>query len=116
MKRKTNECVGCPSDMGCLHNACPYMGVTTFICDSCGREVNKLYSYGPDSYELCENCIEDALNDMYTNLENDEEKRFILGDNQDTGNENDELDDIFANLSLGDKLELFDVKEVPRDG
>lgn len=53
-----NECVGCPSDMGCIGNSCPYVNVLRFYCDECGDEAT-LYWW--DDEQLCIDCIEQRL-------------------------------------------------------
>lgn len=58
MKETSNECVGCPKEIGCLGSACPNRKVTRFYCDECGEET-QLYYY--DGQELCINCIEKQL-------------------------------------------------------
>ena len=52
---QTNECVGCPLDMGCLYYTCPYKNTYRFKCDYCGEEDVKLYKY--DGYQICEECL-----------------------------------------------------------
>lgn len=53
MKRISNECVGCPPEMGCIGSCCPHRNVTRYYCDECGAE-GKLYDvYGE---ELCADC------------------------------------------------------------
>ena len=54
MKQVENECVGCPSEMGCLGSSCKYSNVTRYYCDKCGEE-STLYHY--DNYEICEQCL-----------------------------------------------------------
>ena len=54
MVRIENECVGCPPDMGCLGNLCPYRNVTRYYCDECDSE-ETLYEF--DGKELCIDCI-----------------------------------------------------------
>lgn len=53
-----NECVGCPGDMDCAYEACPYYKVIRYYCDSCGDEAD-LWLF--DGYELCADCILDQL-------------------------------------------------------
>ncbi len=53
-----NECVGCPPDIGCIGNSCPYLNVPRFYCDECGYE-EKLYWF--DDEQLCMDCIEKRL-------------------------------------------------------
>ena len=58
MKQIENECVGCPSEIGCLGNSCRYMNVVRYYCDKCGDETD-LYHF--EGQELCINCIEKLL-------------------------------------------------------
>ena len=58
MKKVSNECVGCPPEMGCLGGTCPNRNVTRYYCDKCGEE-EQLYEY--DGKELCLDCIEKEL-------------------------------------------------------
>ena len=50
-----DECVGCPTEMGCMGSACPYRNVPHLYCDKCEDDVEKLYKY--DGEELCEECL-----------------------------------------------------------
>ena len=45
--RCEDECVGCPPEMGCLGDRCPYMNVTHFSCDECNEDFDsdELYDY-----------------------------------------------------------------------
>ena len=49
-----NECVGCPPNMGCLGEGCPYRHVVRTHCDKCGFE-ETLYEWDGD--QLCLDCI-----------------------------------------------------------
>ena len=53
-----NDCVGCPPELGCLGDICPYINVKHYYCDDCGQE-EQLYYY--DGEELCIYCIEKRL-------------------------------------------------------
>lgn len=53
-----NECVGCPPEIGCLGDSCPYKNVKRFYCDDC-KEEEPLYEY--EGQELCLECIEKRL-------------------------------------------------------
>lgn len=55
MIRYEDQCVGCPPEMGCLGNNCPYSHVPVYYCDECNNEVEELYEYEGD--ELCEDCL-----------------------------------------------------------
>ena len=50
-----DECVGCPTEMGCMVSACPYRDVPYLYCDKCEGEVEKLYKY--EGQEICEECL-----------------------------------------------------------
>ena len=50
-----DECVGCPTELGCMGSACPYKNVPHLYCDKCEDEVEKLYKYG--GQEICEDCL-----------------------------------------------------------
>ena len=53
-----DECVGCPAELGCIGNGCPYLNIPHYFCDECGDEED-LYFY--EDRELCLNCIEREL-------------------------------------------------------
>lgn len=58
-----DECVGCPTEMGCLGNSCPNRNVKRLYCDNCGDDVDKLYDV--EGSELCEDCaIQDYLDSL----------------------------------------------------
>jgi hypothetical protein len=59
MIRIENECVGCPLEIGCLGEACPYKNVVRYYCDECKDEYEHIYHY--DGQELCIDCIEKRL-------------------------------------------------------
>ena len=50
-----NECVGCPPEIGCLGDNCPYSHVKHLYCDECGDEVGTLYDL--DNSQYCEKCV-----------------------------------------------------------
>ena len=49
-----SECVGCPDNMGCIYELCPYYKVVRHYCDECGQEDDLYYWNG---CELCTTCI-----------------------------------------------------------
>lgn len=59
MIRFEDQCVGCPTEMGCLGSACPYMNVPVMICDKCKEEVYELFWY--DGEQLCQDCLLDQF-------------------------------------------------------
>ena len=50
-----NECVGCPTELGCLGSACSYRNVKHLYCDKCNCDADKLCKF--DDKELCEDCL-----------------------------------------------------------
>ena len=56
-----NECVGCPSDLGCMGSACPNRNVPHYDCDECGEELapGELYDY--EGEMLCSKCLLDKF-------------------------------------------------------
>jgi len=54
MKRIENDCVECPSEIGCMGEACPYKNAVHYYCDDCNEET-ELYVF--DELELCLDCI-----------------------------------------------------------
>lgn len=66
MRETTNECVGCPPEMGCLGDSCPNRNVTRLYCDECGDET-QLYYY--DGQELCIDCITELLKETLEKVE-----------------------------------------------
>lgn len=59
MIRIENECVGCPPEIGCIGENCPYLNVPRLYCDECGEMMDVLYHF--DWQELCLDCIEARL-------------------------------------------------------
>lgn len=55
MIRYENNCVCCPSEMGCLGSWCPHRNVEVHYCDECGDELDDIYNV--DGEELCEHCL-----------------------------------------------------------
>ena len=58
MERIENHCVGCPDEMGCLGDACPYMNVKVVYCDCCGYEIDGDV-YEVDGEDFCEDCLKE---------------------------------------------------------
>lgn len=54
-----SECIGCPKEIGCIYNVCPYYRVTRLYCDSCKDEVEDLWYF--DGEQLCKDCILNQL-------------------------------------------------------
>lgn len=58
MVKYENECVGCPPDIGCIGEYCPYLNVPRLYCDECENEDILYWWY---SQQLCLDCIEARL-------------------------------------------------------
>ena len=54
-----DECVGCPTEMGCMGSACPNRNVPHLYCDRCKEEVDDLYEW--DGKQVCIDCIVKSL-------------------------------------------------------
>lgn len=64
MIKHENQCVGCPTEMGCLGSSCPYMNVEVRCCEYCGDEAYCCI----DGEDLCEQCAEETLKECFDNL------------------------------------------------
>ncbi len=53
-----DECIGCPTEMGCLGDTCPNKNVPHLYCDNCSKEVDELRDYNDEQW--CEKCILDS--------------------------------------------------------
>lgn len=56
-----NECVGCPTEMGCMGKACPYNNVPHVHCDNCDCEADIFYAYEGEYF--CRDCYVDMMLD-----------------------------------------------------
>lgn len=65
MRKYENSCVGCPPEMGCLGNSCPYKNVPIDYCDSCGKEGA---AYRIDGEDYCEDCVRKYLQYAFDSL------------------------------------------------
>ena len=65
MKRTENECVGCPPDIGCIGDACPYRNVEHIYCDLCGEEAE----YIVDDEDLCEYCAKKRIFEVFNDFD-----------------------------------------------
>ena len=54
-----DECVGCPTEMGCMGSACPNRNVPHLYCDQCEQEVDDLYEW--DGKQVCTDRIVKSL-------------------------------------------------------
>lgn len=68
----TDNCVGCPPELGCRGTSCPNHPKTVprkaVVCDACGKEIDfaagkKLCRapYQKEPAYICENCLEERL-------------------------------------------------------
>lgn len=57
MRITTNDCVGCPTEMGCLGACCKYANVEHIYCDKCNCEIDGTIHYTDDGRELCSHCM-----------------------------------------------------------
>ena len=58
MVRIEDECVGCPPEMGCIGDACPYRSVPRWYCDSCKQETDPRELYRVSETEtICRDCL-----------------------------------------------------------
>ncbi len=65
MRKYKNNCVGCPSGMGCLGGNCPYVGVPVYYCDRCNC---KEAEYRIDGDDYCEGCVKAFLKEIFNEL------------------------------------------------
>lgn len=65
MRKYENQCVGCPTGMGCLGSSCPYRNVPKDYCDLCGKEGT---IYRIDRKDYCEDCAKEYFYEMFNNL------------------------------------------------
>ena len=54
-----NECVGCPSNMPCIYEACRHYKTVHYYCDKCDEEADDLFKWNEE--EWCLDCI---INDL----------------------------------------------------
>lgn len=64
MRKYENQCVGCPTEMGCIGEACPYINVPVDYCDQC----HNYAEYRIDGDDLCEECADKYLNEAFDDL------------------------------------------------
>ena len=72
-----DECVGCPTEMGCLGSNCKYSNVPHLICDECELETT-LYHF--NGRQLCIDCIIDELEEVTLEYAMEEEEDRYYGD------------------------------------
>lgn len=54
-----NQCVGCPTELGCLGDSCPNRGIRCLVCDECDCAADILYVV--DGQEVCEDCLKNMF-------------------------------------------------------
>lgn len=77
MIKYENQCVGCPTEMGCIGSACKYMDVPVFYCDECKSDVDKLYEF--NGYEYCDCCLAEIAVQDFNDMSNEEKIQCVLG-------------------------------------
>lgn len=50
-----NECIDCPSELGCFGISCTKRNVLHMTCDKCKEEVDELYE--TENGQLCADCV-----------------------------------------------------------
>ncbi len=65
MVKIEDHCVGCPREIGCLGQLCPYQNVEVHYCDICGDESPE---YMVEDKEYCESCAEDYVDGYFKGL------------------------------------------------
>ena len=58
MRIREDQCVGCPSEMGCMGRACRYKNVEVIYCDWCGAEIYPDDVHEVDGEDLCDDCFD----------------------------------------------------------
>lgn len=76
MIKYENECVGCPTEMGCIGSACRYMNVPHYYCDECGYEADELYEYYGD--ELCLYCLDKIAEEDFKEMSKEDRVELVL--------------------------------------
>ncbi len=51
-----DECVCCPTEMGCLGSSCPYRNTKHFICDWCDEEYEPSDLRYYENQYICKEC------------------------------------------------------------
>lgn len=100
MIRYVSKCVGCPPEMGCIYESCPYYKVPIHDCDKCGGE--DCAKYIIDNLELCEKCAEEWFEDYYSNL--DKTTKIKCEEYSD-----EFFDKSFGELNISEKAEAVDI-------
>mgnify|MGYP007083040338 CR=1 FL=1 len=65
MREYENQCVGCPTEIGCLGSSCPYINVPVYYCDWCESEGAE---YRIDGMDYCETCVKKYLQEIFDDL------------------------------------------------
>ena len=64
MIRVENNCVGCPTEMGCLGSSCPYQNEEIIACNACGSYAE----YNIDGKDYCIDCAMKYAMDVFKEL------------------------------------------------
>lgn len=100
MLKYEDNCVGCPTEMGCLGKSCPYMNVPVRYCDVCGDYAK--YNLDNES-DICANCARKMLQKIFVGISiSRKEKLFDVTPNE-------LYQELFDDLTLREKAELLDI-------
>lgn len=78
MKKVEDRCVDC--GLPCLGDTCPYRNVTVHYCDLCGSEGAE---YKAGNLELCEDCAEMRVQELFNELTLPEKAKAVELDLED---------------------------------
>lgn len=56
-----DNCVGCPTEIGCVGSVCPFSNASVLTCDECGKETDELYEVDFDNDQRCLDCLLDVV-------------------------------------------------------
>lgn len=71
-----DECVGCPPEMGCLGNSCPYMNVEYRVCDTCSSDAE----YKINGEDYCYDHAKGYIESIFHSLSLKEKSEAALGE------------------------------------
>lgn len=86
-----DECVGCPPEMGCLGNSCPYMNVERRVCNTCRSDAE----YEIDGEDYCYDHAKGYIESIFHSLSLKEKSEAAIG-------EYTELEDKYASHTMCD--------------
>ena len=100
MLRYEDNCVGCPTEMGCLGKSCPYMNVPVRYCDICGDYAK--YNLDNET-DICAECARKMLQKIFdeTSLPHKEQLFEITP--------KELYQELFNDLTLHERAKLLDI-------